>query len=74
MPRGKAIDYAQPLTPYERSDEEFRQLAQNTKLRTLADMTEREIRKLEQHYGCPVIRPERVRPRRRRSSPTAAPI
>jgi hypothetical protein len=66
MPRGKAVDYAQPLTPYERSDEEYRQLAISTKLRTLADMSEREIRALERYYKCPVIRPE-VRNRRRRA-------
>lgn len=28
--------------------------------RTLSDMSEREIKKLERHYGCPVIRPERA--------------
>lgn len=73
MPRGKAVDYVQPLTPYERSDEEYRQLVISTKLRTLRDMTEREIRDLERHYGCPVIRPERG-PRRRRPSPAVASV
>jgi hypothetical protein len=63
MAKGKAVDFAQPLTPYARSDEEYRQLALNTKLRTLADMTEREIKALERQYGCRVIRPE-VRTRR----------
>jgi len=69
MPRGKAVDYVQPLTPYARSDEEYRQLAVSTKLRTLADMTEREIKALERQYGCPVIRPAR---RNRRLSQAAA--
>lgn len=36
------------------------QLAAATKLRSLADMTEREIRALEKLYGCPVIRPARA--------------
>ena len=72
MPRGKAVDYVQPLTPYERSDEEYRQLAIKTKLRTLRDMTEREIRDLERHYGCRVIRPERPRRTRRPSVATVA--
>lgn len=70
MPRGKAIDYVQPLTPYERSDEEFRQLAASTKLRTLHDMTEPEIQALERHYGCRVIRPKAPR---RRGRPAARP-
>jgi len=71
MSRGKAVDYVQPLTPYERSDEEYRQLAIKTKLRTLRDMTEPEIKSLERYYGCRVIRPGRSR-RTRRSSATVA--
>lgn len=63
MPRGKTVDYARPLTPYERSDEEYKQLVAATKLRTLRDMTEPEIQALERFYGCRVIRP-RVRARR----------
>jgi len=61
MPRGKAVDYAQPVAPHKRSDEEYRQLAIQTRLRTLADMTEPEIQALEAHYGCRVIRPRRTR-------------
>jgi hypothetical protein len=72
MPRGKAVDFAQPLTPYARSDEEYKQLAINTKLRTLADMTEREIKALERQYGCRVIRPERTGRTRRPTLAAAA--
>lgn len=31
--------------------------------RTLADMTEAEIRALEREYGCPVIRPTKAAPK-----------
>lgn len=73
MPRGKAVDYARPLTPYERSDEEYKQLAAATKLRTLRDMTEPEIQALERFYGCRVIRPgARVRRARRATGRVAA--
>lgn len=37
----------------------YREMVRNTKLRTLSDMSEREIRALEQHYGCPIVRPRR---------------
>jgi len=44
-------------------------MARMTKLRTLADMNEAEIRALEQQYGCPVIRPQRTK---RRAGMTAS--
>ena len=53
-----------PPTARERTYDEFTALRQATKLRTLHDMTEREIRALERYYGCPVIRPEGRRARR----------
>lgn len=64
MSRGKSVDYTQPSIS-RRTDEQYRQLAESTKLRTLQDMSEREIRALERQYGCTVIRPA-VRPRRGR--------
>ena len=45
------------ISSRERTYAEFAELARATKLRTLFDMSEREIRALEKHYGCPVIRP-----------------
>lgn len=60
MSRSKATDYSQLTTPYKRTEEETRQIAAATRLRTLVDMTEREIRALERFYGCPIIRPERT--------------
>lgn len=44
-----------------RSPEAYAELARTTKLRTLLDMSEREICELERFYGCPVIRPKRTR-------------
>lgn len=38
--------------------------------RTLADMTEDEIRALERYYGCPVIRPKKRRRRAPESNRT----
>jgi len=56
-----------------RTVDEFAALREATKLRTLRDMTEREIRALERYYGCHVIRPDRLSARRaRRVSQSAA--
>jgi len=52
--------------PYEMTHAAFVEMARATKLRTLLDMSEREIRALEQLYGCPVIRPQRPRNAHRR--------
>lgn len=49
-----------------RTDDNLRALATATKLRTLRDMPEREIKALEKLYGCPIIRPEGRNARRRR--------
>jgi hypothetical protein len=51
--------------PSNRTLDEYTALAAATKLRTLRDMSEREIRALERFYGCRVIRPA-DRPRRAR--------
>ena len=56
-----------------RTVDEFAALREATKLRTLVDMTEREIRALERCYGCRVIRPEKAPRRARRVSQGAAP-
>lgn len=42
----------------ERPASAFAELARTTKLRTLRDMSEDEIRALERLYGCRVIRPK----------------
>ena len=55
-----------------RSQEEFTSLARATKLRTLWDMSEREIRALERLYGCAVKRPDRPKRARRATAGTAA--
>ena len=55
--------------PQDRTLDEYTALARATKLRTLLDMTEHEIRALERFYGCSVIRPERPKRARRPSSP-----
>lgn len=48
-----------------RSAQALAELVRTTKLRTLRDMSEREIRALERLYGCPVIRPSTKLPRQR---------
>jgi hypothetical protein len=77
MARKKADDgtwgYGNSSTQRERTFDEFATLRAATKLRTLADMSEREIRALERFYGCPVIRPEKAPRRARRVSQSAAP-
>jgi hypothetical protein len=67
MPRGKKPDtdeawgfYGGPPHEEGRSARALAELVRNTKLRTLHDMSEREIRALERFYGCPVIRPARL--------------
>lgn len=69
MPRKKAgspdLDWGFKGPRGDRTPEAFAALATATKLRTLWDMSEREIRALERLYGCPVIRPERPRRARR---------
>jgi hypothetical protein len=55
-----------------RSQEEFTALARATKLRTLFDMSEREIRALEQFYGCRIVRPDRPKRARRSTGGAAA--
>jgi hypothetical protein len=67
--------YGKPPAARERSVDEYAALREATKLRTLIDMTEREIRALERYYGCSVIRPARAgAPRRaRRVSQRVAP-
>jgi len=52
----------------ERTETEYAELVRVTKLRTLWDMSEREIRALERFYGCPVIRPARPAKRARRAT------
>lgn len=42
-----------------RTPAQLAELARATKLRTLWDMSEREIRALERFYDCPIIRPQR---------------
>jgi hypothetical protein len=54
--------------PRDRTSDEYQLLARATKLRTLLDMSEREIRDLERFYGCRVIRPKRAR------RPSAGPV
>lgn len=49
------------------------EMARLTKLRTLADMSEKEIRALEKFYGCPVIRPLRVKKTRRSAAAATSP-
>jgi hypothetical protein len=63
---GAANDWGYDGSP-QRTPEEYAELARATRLRTLNDMSEREIQALEREYGCPVIRPQR-RVRRRRST------
>jgi hypothetical protein len=55
-----------------RTVDEFAALREATKLRTLRDMSEREIRALERFYGCAVIRPPRRARRVSQSTATAA--
>ena len=43
------------------SQSEYTEMVKRTKLRTLLDMSEREIRALERQYGCPIIRPTKRR-------------
>lgn len=80
MPRKKAgspdLDWGFKGPRGDRTPEAFAALASATKLRTLWDMSEREIRALERLYGCPVIRPDRAeRPRRaRRASGGGVPV
>ena len=45
----------------ERSPALLADIAVRTKLRTLADMSEREIKALEKYYGCPIQRPNKRR-------------
>lgn len=52
-----------------RTSSEYTELVRATKLRTLQDMSEREIRALERQYGCSVIRPPK---RARRLTPARA--
>jgi hypothetical protein len=75
MPRKKATDEAWGFksTTRARTFDEFATLRAATKLRTLADMSEREIRALERFYGCAVKRPEKAPRRARRVSQSAAP-
>jgi hypothetical protein len=61
-----------PASTRARTVDEFAALREATKLRTLVDMTEREIRALERCYGCRVIRPEKAPRRARRVSQGAA--
>jgi len=77
MPRIKKQDtdetwgyHGKPLNDGGRTPEQFAQFAQATRLRTLSDMSEREIRALERFYGCPVIRP--TRPARGRAARAGA--
>lgn len=51
-----------------RTATELSTLAVATKLRTLADMTEQEIKALEKQYGVKIQRPD-ARPSQRRSRP-----
>jgi hypothetical protein len=56
--------------PRDRTFDEFTSLAKATKLRTLLDMSEREIRALERFYGCSVQRPDRLKRTRRATGRT----
>jgi len=71
MPRKKAgtndVDWGFK-GPRDRTFDEFAAIAKATKLRTLFDMSEREIRALERFYGCPILRPVRAKRARRASS------
>lgn len=42
----------------DRTTAAYAEMARSTKLRTLQDMTESEIRALEAHYQCRVVRPK----------------
>jgi hypothetical protein len=53
------------VSPRDRTPEQFAAYAKATKLRTLRDLSEHEIRELERVSGLPVIRPERLRRARR---------
>jgi hypothetical protein len=48
----------------ERTPAMLREIAQRTKLRTLADMSETEIRALEKLYGAKIIRPSKRKTKR----------
>ncbi len=64
----KSIDWGfEGNVQRDRAPDHFLTLVKFTKLRTLADMSEREIKGLEREYGCPVQRPA-VSNRRRRSA------
>ena len=52
----------------QRSPFEYAEMARATRLRTLNDMSESEIRALEREYGCPVIRPARPKRQRRQTA------
>jgi hypothetical protein len=49
----------------------YAEMVAATKLRTLSDMSEREIKALEKQYGAKVIRPAIRNPRRRKNTVTS---
>lgn len=55
------------LLSSKRQSEWNEELRRVTKLRTLADMSEAEIRELERQFGCPVARPAASRKKARRA-------
>lgn len=54
-----------------RTETQLQTLVTATKLRTLADMSEKEIRALEKLYGMPIQRPARAKPAARKPRPAA---